>query len=191
MACGKGCVLESADGFEELLSGIDVGWDGIFGDFPRESRGPSEEGLGVEGVPLPFVGEGGVGDGGDEWEVVRLVGEVFGDLEVGDEGEEFLGRPAQVQGRGVGFNWLVADSAGGKEGFFALMVKDAVSVVGKDFDQLVGLVRVLVEVVVSRPDGMVEIEVSGEEGMWKEAGEGLHEVDGGVVYVVVDVEDEE
>ena len=83
------------------------------------------------------------------------------------------------------------DRACGEESFFALTVEDTVAVVCKDLDWLVRLVCVLVEVVVSQPDGMMEIEVSSEEGTWEEAGKGLHEVDGGVVYVIVDIEDEE
>ena len=60
MAGGKGCVLEFVDGVEELLFGIDVGWDRVLGDLPRESYGPVEEVLGVEGVPLFLVVERGV-----------------------------------------------------------------------------------------------------------------------------------
>ena len=38
---------------------------------------------------------------------------------------------------------------------------------------------------------MVEVEVSNKEGVGEEAGQKLHEFDCGIVYVIVDVEDEE
>ena len=55
--------------------------------------------------------------------------------------------------------------------------------------EFVGLVVVLAKIVVSRPDGMVEIEVSEEDGVRVHGLDRLHGFNSGVVYIVVDVED--
>ena len=73
---------------------------------------------------------------------------MFGDQEVSDKGEEFLGGPIEVEDGGVEFGGMVVDGAGGEEGFF-LLVEDSVPIVSEDFDKLVSFVRVPVEAAVS------------------------------------------
>ena len=55
--------------------------------------------------------------------------------------------------------------------------------------EFIGLVVVFAKIVVSRPDGMVEIEVSEEDGVRVHGLDRFHGFDSRVVYVVVDVED--
>ena len=55
--------------------------------------------------------------------------------------------------------------------------------------EFVCLVVVFAKIVVSRPDGMVEIEVSEEDSVGVHCLDCFHGFDSGVVYVVVDVED--
>ena len=55
--------------------------------------------------------------------------------------------------------------------------------------EFVCLVVVFAEIVVSRPDGVVEIEVSEEDGVRVHGLDRFHGFDSGVVYVVVYVED--
>ena len=55
--------------------------------------------------------------------------------------------------------------------------------------EFVSFVVVFAKIVVSRPDGMVEVEVSEEDGVGVHGLDRLHGFDCGVVYVVVDVED--
>ena len=55
--------------------------------------------------------------------------------------------------------------------------------------EFVGLVVVFAKVVVSRPDGMVEVEVSEEDGVRVHGLDCFHGFDSGVVYIIVNVED--
>ena len=76
-----------------------------------------------------------------------------------------------------------------KEGFFSPLVEEAEVVRGEEVGKFVGLVVVFAKIVVSRPDGMVEVEVSEEDGVGVHCLDSLHGFDGGVVYIVVDIED--
>ena len=59
---------------------------------------------------------------GDKWVVVRSIGEMFGDLEVGDEGEEVLGGPSEVEGGCVEF-WGASFKVLSGHGIFKLLFR--------------------------------------------------------------------
>ena len=109
--------------------------------------------------------------------MVGSVGEVLGDLEVGDEREEILGGPAEVEGRGVEFWWASLKVSVDEVGVFSFVVEDSEAVIREELCELVCLVVVFVQVVVAQPDGVMEIEVSEEEGVGKEGLDGFHGVD--------------
>ena len=54
--------------------------------------------------------------------------------------------------------------ASSEEGLLSFAVEDSVSVVGEELNKVVSLVGLFVEVVVCRPDRVVEVEISDEEG---------------------------
>ena len=66
-----------------------------------------------------------------------------------------------------------------------------ISVFQEKLDQLIGCISMLVKVVVTWPDGVVEIEVSKEDGSGEEGGDGLHCLDHQVVSIIVGIENEE
>ena len=75
-------------------------------------------------------------------------------------------------------------------GVFSFVVEDSEAVVCEELGKLVHFVVVFVQVIILGPDGVVEIEVSEEEGVGKEELDGFHGVDSRVVYVIVDVENQ-
>ena len=78
-----------------------------------------------------------------------------------------------------------------KVGFLSWLVEKSETVGYEEVGEFVRFVVVFVQVVISGPDGVVEVEVSEEEGVGIEGLNRLHGFDSGVVDVVVDVEDEE
>ena len=71
----------------------------------------------------------GVADVGDEWVMVGSVGEMFGDLEVRDEGEEILGGPSEVECGCVEFWGASFKVSVDKVGVFSFVVEDSEAVV--------------------------------------------------------------
>ena len=86
---------------------------------------------------------------------------------------------------------LSIEGPGGEVGSLPSGVEDAVTAVSHYLDQPVCLHRVFVQVVIPRPDWMVEIEVAHEDGPGKESGERGDEVAGPVGDVVIHVEHKE
>ena len=78
-----------------------------------------------------------------------------------------------------------------KVGFLSWLVEESETIGYEEIGEFIRFVVVFVQVVVTGPDGVVEIEVSEEKGVGIEGLDSLHGFDSGVVDVVVDVEDEE
>ena len=77
--------------------------------------------------------------------------------------------------------WATFQMSVDEESIFSLLIEETEVVGGEEVGKTIGRFAVFVQVVVSGPDGVVEVEVSEEDGVGKEGLDRCHCFDGRVV----------